>query len=147
MSHWMDLVGPETPTGAFLPWKLVEPRVGISRTTAWRLQKTGDFPKPYVISRGRVGYRESEVEAWKASRAHRGEAREARLATARRLAMRPPGDDTVPSSPPPLPAEATPDPDFALTSPEAGAPRQRGDAPAPRLRSKPRSRDQMTFDF
>ena len=147
MSHWMDLLGPETPTGAYLPWKLVEPRVGISRTTAWRLQKTGDFPKPYVISRGRVGYRESEVEAWKASRAHRGDAREARLETPLPLAMRPAGDDMV-QSPPPAPlADATPEPDFALTSPDAGAPRSRGDAPAPRLRSKPHSRGQMTFDF
>lgn len=33
----------------------------------------GDFPKPYVISPGRVAYKESEVETWKASRGDRDE--------------------------------------------------------------------------
>jgi prophage regulatory protein len=74
MSHWSEFVDAEGPDGAYLPWKKVEPRVGISRTTAWRLQKAGDFPRPYVVSPGRVAYRESEVEAWKASRGHRSSA-------------------------------------------------------------------------
>ncbi len=140
MSHWMDLVGPETPTGAFLPWKLVEPRVGISRTTAWRLQKTGDFPKPYVISRGRVGYRESEVEAWTMSRAHRGETGEAAPAPRR-------SDGPARPPPPPSGSDATPDSGFALTSPGVAATRPRAGTAAPRVRSKPQSRDQMRFDF
>lgn len=71
MAHWTDYLDAEGPDGAYLPWKKVEPRVGISRTTAWRLQRSGDFPRPYVVSPGRVAYRESEVEAWKASRSHR----------------------------------------------------------------------------
>jgi predicted DNA-binding transcriptional regulator AlpA len=75
MSHWTDFLDATAPDGAYLPWKKAEPRVGISRTTAWRLQKTGDFPQPYVVSPGRVAYRESEVEAWKASRGHRTETR------------------------------------------------------------------------
>lgn len=73
MSHWTDHLDPSRPPGAYLSWKQVGPRVGISRTTAWRLQKAGEFPRPYVISAGRVAYREGEVEAWKASRAHREE--------------------------------------------------------------------------
>lgn len=71
MAHWKDFLDANAPDGAYLPWKKVEPRVGISRTTAWRLQKAGDFPEPYVVSAGRVAYREAEVEAWKASRGHR----------------------------------------------------------------------------
>lgn len=71
MTHWRDFVDPAGPDGAYLPWKKVEARVGISRTTAWRLQKAGEFPRPYVVSPGRVAYRESEVEAWKVSRGHR----------------------------------------------------------------------------
>lgn len=54
-----------------LPWPKVRDLTGISRTTAWRLQKTGDFPPPVVISPGRVGWRESELTAWKDSRAPR----------------------------------------------------------------------------
>jgi prophage regulatory protein len=80
MTHWSDVLDPDGPDGAYLPWKKVEARVGISRTTAWRLQKRGDFPSPYVVSPGRVAYRESEVEAWKASRGHRSAAITARRA-------------------------------------------------------------------
>lgn len=54
-----------------LPWPRVKDITGLSRTTAWRLQKAGDFPPPVVISPGRVGWRESELQAWKASRAPR----------------------------------------------------------------------------
>lgn len=54
-----------------LPWPKVKAITGLSRTTAWRLQKAGDFPPPVVISPGRVGWRESELQAWKASRTPR----------------------------------------------------------------------------
>jgi len=60
-----------------LPWKKVKDLTGLSRTTAWRLQKAGDFPPPVVISPGRVGWRESEVAVWKASRAPRSASRPA----------------------------------------------------------------------
>lgn len=59
------------PADRLLPWPKVRDMTGISRTTAWRLQRAGDFPLPVVISPGRVGWRESELEAWKASRAPR----------------------------------------------------------------------------
>ena len=71
MAHWRDVLDPTAPDGRYLRWKDVEFSTGISRTTAWRLQRDGEFPRPYLISRGRVGYRESEIEAWKASRAQR----------------------------------------------------------------------------
>jgi prophage regulatory protein len=71
--HWRDFLDASAPHGALLSWRKVEPRVGISRTTAWRLQQAGEFPSPYVISPGRVAYREQEIEAWRASRRPRTE--------------------------------------------------------------------------
>jgi predicted DNA-binding transcriptional regulator AlpA len=126
MAHWTDYLDRNGPDGAYLSWSKVEPRVGISRTTAWRLQKRGDFPRPYVMSPGRVAYRESEVEAWKASRGHRSEPRQLRrpqeprsaspaapsetpgtiVPEAAQDAVQPSFDLNVP--PPPLPALATP---------------------------------------
>lgn len=51
-----------------LPWVKVRAIAGISRTTAWRLQQTGDFPAPVPVSPGRVAWWESELTAWKAAR-------------------------------------------------------------------------------
>lgn len=68
MANWKDFVDPDARGGRYLPWKEVARATGLSRTTAWRLQKRDDFPAPYAISPGRVGYREDEVEAWRVSR-------------------------------------------------------------------------------
>lgn len=51
-----------------LPWPIVREITGISRTTAWRMQQTGDFPNPVAISANRVGWWESDLTAWKAER-------------------------------------------------------------------------------
>lgn len=58
---------PTEPQDRLLPWHAVRAITGISRTTAWRLQNAGEFPRPVVISRGRVGWRESEIAAWRAA--------------------------------------------------------------------------------
>lgn len=60
------------PDDRLLTWDRVKPIAGISRTTAWRMQKTGDFPDPVPISPKRVGWWESELNAWKASRRSAG---------------------------------------------------------------------------
>lgn len=59
--------GAPAPSAAdrLLPWRRVKDLAGISRSTAWRLQKAGRFPKPVQISPGRVGWWESEVSAWR----------------------------------------------------------------------------------
>lgn len=75
MPHWKDFDDPTAPTGRYLPWKEVARRTSLSRTTAWRLQQRGEFPRSHPISPGRVGHLEREVEAWMASRA--GETRSA----------------------------------------------------------------------
>lgn len=69
MAHWRGFLDADARGGRYLPWKEVARSTGLSRTTAWRLQKRDDFPAPYSISPGRVAYREDEVEAWRASRA------------------------------------------------------------------------------
>lgn len=54
-----------------LSWPRVREITGLSRTTAWRLQRAGDFPIPVRISPGRVGWRESQLETWQSSRTPR----------------------------------------------------------------------------
>jgi prophage regulatory protein len=53
--------------------QIVRPRdlsaeTGLSRTSIWRLERAGDFPKRIRLSAGAVGYRRAEVEAWLKSR-------------------------------------------------------------------------------
>lgn len=62
---------PGGPGDRLLPWGKVKDITGLSRSTAWRRTKAGDFPKAVQISPGRVGWWESELTAWKASRAPR----------------------------------------------------------------------------
>ncbi|WP_205679380.1 MULTISPECIES: helix-turn-helix transcriptional regulator [Brevundimonas] len=54
-----------------LPWSQVKIISGLSRTTVWRLQKTGDFPPSVQVSRNRVGWWQSELLEWKRSRTPR----------------------------------------------------------------------------
>jgi len=49
--------------------QIIRPRnlpaiTGLSRTTTWRLERAGDFPKRIKLSVGAVGYRLSEIQAW-----------------------------------------------------------------------------------
>jgi predicted DNA-binding transcriptional regulator AlpA len=39
-------------------------RVGLSRTTIWRLERAGEFPRSVRISRGRRAWCEADVSAW-----------------------------------------------------------------------------------
>ena len=52
------------PADRFLSWPAVRAITGLSRTTIWRLQKTGEFPRAVRISPGRIAWRASEVSAW-----------------------------------------------------------------------------------
>ena len=42
----------------------VKEMVGLSRTTIWRKEQTGDFPRRVPLGVGSVGWFKSEVEAW-----------------------------------------------------------------------------------
>jgi prophage regulatory protein len=52
-----------------LSFKRVRELTDLSRTTVWRLQRTGGFPMPMKISPGRVGWLEADILAWQRSRA------------------------------------------------------------------------------
>jgi prophage regulatory protein len=41
---------------------------GLGRTTLWRLERAGEFPKRRQVTRATVGYLESEVAEWLRSR-------------------------------------------------------------------------------
>lgn len=70
---------PDSLEDRFLGWSRVRDLTGLSRTTAWRLQKTGQFPVPIRISPSRVAWRESELLAWKVARAAAGPSRKPAL--------------------------------------------------------------------
>lgn len=59
-----------------LPWPIVKHLTGLSRTTAWRLQRTGVFPQPVEVSPGRVCWREQELKGWTLSRVPRTQKQE-----------------------------------------------------------------------
>lgn len=41
---------------------------GLSRTTIWRLERAGEFPKRIKLSLGAVGYKLDDIQAWIDSR-------------------------------------------------------------------------------
>ena len=43
-------------------------RIGLSRSTLWRLIRAGEFPRPIRLGRRSVGWIEYDVEAWIKSR-------------------------------------------------------------------------------
>lgn len=56
-----------TATDVLLPWRRVRERVGLGRTTCYRLQRLEGpraFPKPIRLSPGRVAWRESDIATW-----------------------------------------------------------------------------------
>jgi prophage regulatory protein len=64
---------------------LREPEVrnltGISRTTRWRLRKTGAFPEPINIFGRVIGWRKSVIQAWISSRRPNDVARSKRVSS------------------------------------------------------------------
>lgn len=119
-----------------LPWRRVRDMAGISRSTAWRMQQTGDFPTPVAVSPGRVGWWESELTAWKGARG-----------TAR--ALKPPSKPRLPGMPrmaPGCPATASEADDVRSGSteePKAAQARR----PEGRRRARPVHANQIDFGF
>ena len=60
----------ETPPIRILSIDQVEAKVGLGRATIYRLIAQGLFPKQLGLSSKRVGWIESEVEAWLRARAN-----------------------------------------------------------------------------
>jgi prophage regulatory protein len=47
-----------------LSWKDVRARLGLSRSTVWRLMRNGTFPRSIKISPGRIAWLEADIEAY-----------------------------------------------------------------------------------
>lgn len=46
----------------------VEHKTNLSRTTRWRMERTGAFPRRVLIGRSRVAWVASEIDQWIAER-------------------------------------------------------------------------------
>lgn len=117
-----------------LPWSQVKVICGLSRTTVWRMQKTGDFPACVQVSRNRVGWWQSELLAWHRAR------------TPRRLPepRQPAPTGLNPKSAEPLPRRRqTPVEPVRASSPDPETPQQRGR----RKRKAGVPENQTAFDF
>ena len=42
---------------------------GLSRTTRWRLEQKGEFPKRRKLSQNAIGWLDSEIRAWQQAKA------------------------------------------------------------------------------
>jgi prophage regulatory protein len=60
-------MGPIPSDNGFDCLKHVLDQTSLSRATLYREIAAGRFPKPYQLSRGRVGWLRSEVAAWMAT--------------------------------------------------------------------------------
>ena len=131
----MDRLTAAPPMGELedriLPWSQIRVICGLSRTTVWRLQKSGDFPACVQVSRNRVGWRQSEILEWKRSRTPR------RLPAPCATPVRP---DTQPTPVPPDGQQAAPAP----STQEAVAPSR--ERPVRRRKSSV-AENQTAFDF
>lgn len=61
--------GDEGKRVAILDEQKVHEVTSLSRTTRWRMERRGEFPKRVRLSPGRVGWHQADIEAWISSRA------------------------------------------------------------------------------
>lgn len=57
------------PVMRMLRFPAVLDGTGLSRSTAWRLERRGEFPRHRHVSANAVGGREDEIAEWSESRA------------------------------------------------------------------------------
>ena len=61
-------VGKAKPLERFLRRREVEQITGLGRSTIYEKMAAGEFPKPVPLSGGAVGWIESEIANWQATR-------------------------------------------------------------------------------
>lgn len=128
---------PGGPGDRILFWPQVKDIAGVSRSTVWRMQRAGDFPVAIQISRGRVGWWESELTSWKLARAPR------RLPEPRPLIPAPVQPAVTPERS--VRSAGKPEPSTRVTPETPTAPAS--SASPGRRRHSATSPDQIAFDF
>lgn len=68
----MDELDPANVPLRFLRFPSVRARTGLSRSTIWRLERRGEFPRHRRISTNAVGWIEAEISNWIRQRADAG---------------------------------------------------------------------------
>src|SRR5580704_10237094 len=56
--------GPDPPPARLLRFPAVRERTGLSRSTVWRLERSGHFPRHRQISLNAVAWSEKEIVDW-----------------------------------------------------------------------------------
>lgn len=54
----------------YLRWPRVKAATGLSRSTVWRLEQAGLFPRRRQLAPNSVGWSSAEIDAWLATRQH-----------------------------------------------------------------------------
>ncbi len=57
-------------TTRVLRMREVMQRIGLSRSTIYKLMENDDFPKPMKLGSQAIGWRDGDIENWIASRPH-----------------------------------------------------------------------------
>lgn len=60
----MEQSKPEVTQVRLLSFKQVQDITGMSRSTIYRQVKSGDFPRPMLVSQRRVGFLSYELQIW-----------------------------------------------------------------------------------
>ena len=53
----------KSPDSIVRPTEMAQ-RLGVSRSTLWRMRRRAEFPEPLRISAGAVGWREATIREW-----------------------------------------------------------------------------------
>lgn len=59
-----DTAIPNNTSDRILRMQEVQDIVGVSRTTLWRMENKGDFPRRVPLGASSVGWLKSDIEAW-----------------------------------------------------------------------------------
>ena len=66
----MAAKAPASPAPRIVRMPEVVERIGISRGSVYRMMNAGQFPKSVKLSERAIGWRESDLNDWLASRQH-----------------------------------------------------------------------------
>ena len=65
----MEVNDTESGLDRFIGEPEIKKITSLSRSTRWRLEREGKFPKKHHLSANRIGYLQSDIKEWLESRA------------------------------------------------------------------------------